>query len=196
MNKYQIKHNVTKVALCIALLMLRSSLNAKVECEFKVRGSALIPTSDLFRDIYGTAAGNFDAEFAVKVYSYLQVWANVDYMQAHGHSLCFCDPTSIWIVNGSFGLKAPYDFNDWLTGYLGIGPTFGGIRIRDESQFSGCSTCTKSSIGFVAKSGLDFFFCKRWFVDVFLDYVYQQAEFQKHVNANAVRVGAGLGITF
>ena len=159
MNSYQIQRSFTAAALSIALLQLQAPLNAKVECEAKVRGSAFIATGDLFRDIYGTAAGNFDAEFAVKVCNYLQAWVNIDYMQAHGTSLGFCNPSSIWITNGSFGLKSPYDFTDWLTGYLGLGPTFGGIRIRDASQFSGCSTCTKSSIGFVAKSGLDFSFC-------------------------------------
>jgi len=117
-------------------------------------------------------------------------------MQAHGNSLGFCNPTTIKIINGSFGLKSPFDINDWFTVYLGLGPTFGGIRIKDESQFSGCSLCTKSSIGFVAKSGMDFFFYKSWFVDIFVDYVYQKADFRKDVNASGVRIGAGIGYAF
>jgi outer membrane protein len=158
--------------------------------ELKVRGSAFIPQSDLFRDIYGTAAGNVDAELAVKVYKYMQVWANIDYMQAHGKSLGFCNATHIHIINGSFGLKSPFDVNNWFTVYLGLGPTFGGIRVKDDSQFSGCSSCTKSTIGFVAKSGMDFFFRERGFVDIFFDYVYENNK------ASGLRIGAGLGVTF
>lgn len=190
-----------------SLLLAHSLMNAQerqevttqcegFEWEVKARGSAFIPTSHLFREIYGTAAGNFDAEFAFTIRSYLQVWANVDYTRAHGNSLGFCNPTSIQIINGSFGLKAPYDIKDWLAVYLGIGPTFGSIRIKDESQFTGCSSCAQTSAGFVAKTGVDFFFAKRFFVDVFADYVYQKAQFQQHVDASGLRIGAGLGVTF
>jgi outer membrane protein len=182
------------------------SSHADYRYEAKVRGSAFIPRSDLFRAIYGTAVGNFDGEIAVDVYKYLQVWLNIDYTQAHGKSLGFCDPTKIWIVNGSLGLKTPFDINDWFRVYLGLGPTFGAIRIKDESQFSGCVSSTKSSIGFVAKSGMNFYFSswytsdyrsrRRCFVDIFADYVYQKADFEKDVNASGLRVGAGIGAKF
>lgn len=185
------------IAVCfVSVFLFVSTVQAKVECETKVRGAAFIPTSHLFREIYGTAAGNFDAEFAVKVYSHLQVWVNIDYTAQHGHSLGFRSPTSINIVNGSFGLKSPYDINGSLTVYAGIGPTFGRIQIKDKSQISGCSTCSKTAVGFVVKSGLDFFFTKCTFIDVFVDYVYQNAQFQRHVSASGVRIGVGLGVTF
>lgn len=164
--------------------------------EAKIRGGAFIPRSHLFRDIYGTALGTFDGEAAASIHRYLQAWININFALAHGNSLGFCNPTKLWIVNSSLGLKAPFDINNWLTVYLGFGPTFGAIRIKDESQFSGCSSSTKSSIGFVAKSGINFTFCTRWFVDTFADYVYQKADFQKSVNASGLRVGAGIGVKF
>jgi opacity protein-like surface antigen len=180
--------------------------HADYRFEVKARGSAFIALSHMFRDVYGTAAGNVDVEFAAKLHKYLQVWANIDYTQTWGDALGFCDITSpnfcatthIRIINGSAGLKAPFDINDWFRVYLGVGPTFGGIRIKGATIFTGCYSCSDcaSSIGFVAKSGVDFFFCKRWFVDIFADYVYQKADFQKDLNASGLRVGAGLGVAF
>ena len=180
--------------------------HADYRFEVKARGSAFIALSHMFRDVYGTAAGNVDVEFAAKLHKYLQVWTNIDYTQTWGDALGFCDITSpnfcatthIRIINGSAGLKAPFDINDWFRVYLGVGPTFGGIRIKGATIFTGCYSCSDcaSSIGFVAKSGVDFFFCKRWFVDIFADYVYQKADFQKDLNASGLRVGAGLGVAF
>jgi hypothetical protein len=173
-----------------------SSSKDNYRWEAKIRGGGFIPRSNLFRDIYGTALGTFDGEIAASIHRYLQAWININFALAHGNSLGFCNPTTIWIVNSSLGLKAPFDINNWLTLYLGFGPTFGAIRIKDESQFTGCSSSTKSSIGFVAKSGIDFTFRTRWFVDIFADYVYQKADFEKDVNAGGLRVGAGIGVKF
>ena len=194
-----------KIGICALALLSASITLAKVEWEAKVRGAAFIPRSSLFREIYGTAAGNFDGEFAGQFYKYLQAWINIDFTLAHGKSLGFCNTTKLWIVNSSLGLKTPFDINDWFTVYLGLGPTFGAIRIKDESEFTGCTSSTKSSIGVVAKSGMVFYFWSsydidfsstRWFVDIFADYVYQKADFEKNVNASGLRVGAGLGIKF
>ena len=185
-----------KKIVCLSLLCITSALHANVEWEAKIRGGAFIPRSSLFRDIYGTVAGNFDGEIAGQFHKYLQAWLNINFALAHGYSLGFCNTTKLWIVNSSLGLKTPFDIKDWLRVYLGLGPTFGAIRIKDESQFTGCTSSTKSSIGFVAKSGIDFFFCTRWFVDIFADYVYQKADFLKDVNASGLRIGAGIGITF
>jgi outer membrane protein len=180
----------------LSCLVLSSSAHTNVEWEAKIRGAAFIPRSSLVREIYGTAIGSFDGEFAGQFHTYLQAWININFALAHGYSLGFCNTTKLWIVNSSLGLKTPFDINDWFRVYLGLGPTFGAIRIKDESQFSGCTSSTKSSIGFVAKSGMDFYFCERWFVDIFADYVYQKADFEKDVNASGLRVGAGLGIMF
>jgi opacity protein-like surface antigen len=184
------------VGICLLALSISSLTHANVEWEAKIRGGAFIPRSDLFREIYGTALGNFDGEFAGQFHKYVQAWININFALAHGYSLGFCNTTKIWIVNSSLGLKTPFDINDWFRVYIGLGPTFGAIRIKDESQFSGCSSSTKSSIGFVAKSGMNFYFRTRWFVDIFADYVYQKAEFEKDVNASGLRVGAGIGVKF
>lgn len=196
----------TKKIVCLSLLCITSALHANVEWEAKIRGAAFIPRSDLFRDIYGTALGSFDGEVAGKFHNYLQAWLNINFALAHGYSLGFCNTTKLWIVNSSLGLKTPFDINDWFRVYLGLGPTFGAIRIKDESEFTGCTSSTKSSIGVVAKSGMLFYFYSpyrsdftsrnRWFVDIFADYVYQKAEFEKDVNASGLRVGAGIGVKF
>jgi opacity protein-like surface antigen len=199
-----------KAILCISLLYLQAPLHAHVDYEGKVRGAAFIPTNELFRDLYGSAAGNFDAEFGARVHEYVQIWVNVDYTQAHGHSLVDCKPSTITIkiINGSFGLKVPYDVTQWCTMYLGLGPTFGSIHTKDEpacpSDCSFCpesyinepvcrSSCSQSSVGIVAKSGIDFFFHEHGFIDLFADYIYQTTDF---LNASGVRIGVGIGFKF
>jgi len=184
------------IGIFLLALGISSLASTDIEWEAKIRGAAFIPRSDLFREIYGTALGSFDGEIAGKFYKYLQAWLNINFALAHGYSLEFCNPTKLWIVNSSLGLKTPFDINDWFRVYIGLGPTFGAIRIKDESEFTGCSSSTKSSIGFVAKSGMDFFFREHWFIDIFADYVYQKAAFEKDVNASGLRIGAGIGIKF
>ena len=197
MKCYSIKQCVIiACALICSASLSFAFLNAKECWEAKVRGAAFIPTSSLFREIYGSAVGNFDAEMAVTIFKHLQIWANFDYASAHGHSLGFCDPTSINILNGSFGIKTPFDINDCVCVYLGFGPTVGSIKITDRSEFSGFSNSSETAAGFVVKFGFDFFFAERWFVDLFSDYVYQQTTFQKQVNASGLRIGAGIGCTF
>jgi len=196
MELYSIKNCAVVYTLICSILACAITLKAAPCWEAKVRGAAFIPTNSLFREIYGSAAGNFDAEIAMNIGDCLQVWANFDYTGIDGNSLNFCNPTSINIFSGSFGLKAPFDTNDWSCVYLGFGPAIGGIQIKDNSQFSGCSNNTKAFVGFVAKFGVDFFFANCWFVDFFADYTYQKVSFQKLVDASGVRIGAGIGCTF
>jgi opacity protein-like surface antigen len=164
--------------------------------EIKVRGSAFIPTSKLFREIYGTANGSVDIEFAADICSYLQGWANYDWMGKKGHTKDFCSPTKIDISSISFGLKTPYDINSWLTLYAGFGPSFALVKIKNESPFCGTECSTNTSIGVVIKTGADFFFTKSAFVDLFIDYAYQNVNFETSANVSNVRIGGGLGVTF
>lgn len=188
---------IKKIFLMLSLLAPTISYtNENMRSELKVRGSAFIPTDCLFRDIYGSAAGNFDIEFATRAYKWLQAWANFSYFSKDGESLCFCDCTSINVPAFSLGLKGRYEFKDWVACYAGLGLNIARIRIKDHSSFSGTSCCSETAVGCVVKSGCDFYFTERGFVDLFLDYAYQKAEFQKEVNASGVRIGAGLGVRF
>lgn len=185
---------IVKAFFALVLLNLQPT-HATTDRELKVRGSAFIPTSKLFRDIYGTAGGSVDVEFAARIYDHLQGWINFDWLGKHGHSIGFCSPTKISIPSISFGLKSPWEINNWLVLYAGIGPSFAFVRINNET-FSGCESVSKTSIGFVGKTGADFFFRERWFVDVFADFAYQNVAFECRTSVSNVRIGAGLGVAF
>lgn len=197
MNKLVL--NKYGVSLISMVLMLGAQAlyaeHAELHRNIKVRGSAFIPTSCLFREIYGTAGGSFDVEFTADIWDYLQAWANYDWFSKHGNSIGFCSPTKINISSISFGLKYPHEIRHWLTLYAGVGPSFALVKLHNCS-FCGPQCCSKSSIGFVVKTGADFFFSDRGFVDIFVDYAYQQVAFEQRTSVSNVRIGGGLGVAF
>lgn len=193
--KMSIKNLLSSKIIVLCALLLLQSLHATMNSELKVRGSAFIPTGHLFREIYGTAGGSFDVEFATNIRDYLQAWANYDWFGKSGHSVGLCSPTKIHISSISFGLKYPYDIKSWLRLYLGLGPSFALIKINNQTCCSN-ACANQSSIGFVVKTGADFYFNKRGFVDVFLDYAYQKTAFECRTDVGSVRIGAGLGVAF
>ena len=166
-----------------------------IEGEIKVRGAAFIPTSKLFRCIYGKAGGCFEIEGAVSLCDYGQLWANFDWFSKCGHSIGFCNPTHIQVPSFSIGLKGVYDVSDCTSLYLGLGPNFSKIRIKNKS-LCGVDCCSKGAVGLVIKSGVDFDVCDCVFVDLFVDYLYQPVKFQCRENVGGVRIGAGLGTRF
>lgn len=186
---------MNKMFKVMALLLCASHGIFALEGELKVRGGVFIPTSDLFRCIYGKAGGHVELEGAITVYDCYQAWANIDWFSKKGHSVGLCNPTSIHIPSFSFGVKAPYDVSDCTRLYLGLGPNFSWVRVKNKSMF-GCERCSKGAVGFVAKSGVDFMVSECTFIDVYLDYVYQPVKFQCRQNVSGVRIGVGLGRLF
>lgn len=184
--------------LAFVLLLIPSISFAKYgpcDSTFKIRGGAFIPRCDLFRDIYGKVGGFGELEIATHVHPHVEVWANANGFFKRGHSLGFCNQTRIAIGSGSIGLKFPYEFCNCFTLYLGAGPSFAGIWLKNKS-ICGCDKITKGSAGGVVKSGFMYHFKSRWFVDLFFDYVFQPTHFQRHIDVGGARIGLGLGISF
>lgn len=168
--------------------------------DVKIRGYAFIPTGDRFKDIYGKVAGGIQVEVARNTaYECLQLWANIDGLLKHGHSIGLCNPTKVGMVTFSFGVKVPFQWGECNRRifYLGLGPSIAGIFIRNKSACCGCERATQGSGGVVVKSGIDFFVGECAFIDLFADYNYQPARFNCcTTNVGGLRVGLGLGSTF
>ncbi len=162
---------------------------------FAFRSAAFFPLSDRFREIYGDAGVDYQLEASTKIYGCCDAWVNFDWFSKHGKSVGLHDSTRISIGNTSLGVKFPYRISKTWTIYVGIGPSFGRIWLKNKS-YCPPHHISKWAYGGVLKTGVDFFFTEHLFLDVFADYLYQPTNFKTHVDVGGVKVGAGLGVKF
>lgn len=165
----------------------------------EVKGSAFIPTSNLFKHIYHTS-GMVGAELTVELYKNMYGWFSVDYLSKSGHSLIGNSDTKVRYLPLGFGLKyfLPFCYGDW---YVGGGAVAARIHTHDYSPFV-APTYTKWGVGGIAKVGVLFdIFCSS-FIDIFVNYSAVNAHSSNtngglvvphKVKVHGVIVGAGLG---
>jgi hypothetical protein len=182
------------IALLISSYTLQA-MNADEPNNIKIRGSAFIPQSERFREIYGKAAGNIELEYVRYLCEHISFWANIGGFVKHGHSIGLRNPTKIGIFNFSFGLDFPWEVGCYSILYLGLGPSFGRIHITNNSV-CGTEKISKGAVGFVIKSGLNICLSECTFIEFFIDYIFEHAHFQNRVNVSGLRPGIGLGIKF
>lgn len=186
-------NNMKKIKVLLAACS--GILLCNAQSEIKIRGGAFIPTASLFKDIYGRAAGNVQLEAATHLYRCVDLWANIDWYGKNGHSVGLCLPTQVNVINGSIGLKVPWNICDAFALYAGVGPSFGGIRLKNRTPFC-CEKVSKGAVGAVFKTGSTYTITDRAFLDIYVDYLYQPVHFQSKVNIGGFKIGAGLGWTF
>lgn len=186
------------ILLFTTLLMVSCAVHAMNQDEpnnIKIRGSVFIPQSKRFRDIYGKVAGNIELEYVRYIREHISFWVNIDGLVKRGHSIGFCNPTKIGIANFSFGLDFPWEVGDRSTIYFGFGPSFGDVRITNNSVCC-CEKVSKGAVGFVIKSGLDVCLSEHTFIELFIDYLFERACFQNKVNVSGLKPGVALGVKF
>ena len=162
----------------------------------ELRGAAFIPTGDLFRDIYGSAAGNVQVELAARQNEGCWgAWMNGDFISKEGHSLGLCKSTTAKIFDFSLGVRRYWDIR-CFTAALGFGANAGHIKLNN------CTTCSPTCVskwggGFVIKSNLYYDITDCWFLDLFADYTYQKICFTNNeAHIGGVKLGAGVGVNF
>ena len=172
---------------------LQIVIRLKTDIEF--RTAAFFPSSHRFREIYGNAAASYQLETSTQFHPYLATWTNVDWVPKSGRSIGLHDYTRVNIVNLGLGLKVPYQVNDKSSVYFGLGPSLGGIWIRNHTH---CikKRASKALFGGVAKAGIHYFFTESFFVDVFIDYLYEPVHFDTHMNIGGLKTGLGIGYSF
>lgn len=161
----------------------------------ELRSAAFYHSSKLFRDIYGKASVDFQIQAATPLFKHFEVWVNIDTFSKHGHSIGFKDPTKVNITNCSAGLTYVYRLNCFQQLYVGIGPSFANIHIDNHSRFKHNKEF-KSVIGGVVKAGLYYTLTDSLYLDLFVDYLYQPARFDNHVDIGGVKPGIGIGAIF
>lgn len=182
------------MALLISPYTLQA-MNADKPNNIKIRGSAFIPQSKRFRSIYGKVSGTIELEYVRYIREHLSLWANIDGLVKRGRSIGFCNPTKIGIANFSFGLDFPWNVGNRSTLYAGFGPSFGAVHITNNSICC-CEKVSKGAVGFVVKSGLDICLSKHTFIELFVDYRFERAWFQKTIQVGGLQPGIALGFKF
>jgi hypothetical protein len=172
--------------------MLFSTLVAS-ENSFEIRSGAFIHSSGVFRSIYGNVKPFVGFEVGRKFSENYAGFVDLDYFSKNKKRNC-CT-SDIEIINGSFGLKYLYPLRSNIDGYLGSGPSFSRVNLREKS----CCEKEKHSkvaVGLVLKSGITYNFFHAYYFNFFVDYLFQPVNLGRHVDIGGVKTGIGIGAWF
>lgn len=162
----------------------------------EVRGVAFFPSSDRFRDVFGDVGPGVEVEASTTICNRFNAWINFDFFGRDRHHGSCCK-NKINMFDFSFGARYIFNTCSCFQPYLGIGPSFSWLNLKNKSCIGGHHTQRKSSVGGVFKAGVYYYFCNNIFADIFVDYVYQPVHFHhRTVNVGGVRTGLGLGLAF
>lgn len=180
--------------ILIPLLLTVLTTISAYEGTLAVRGASFFPLEHRFQQVYGNATWDVQVEAGMALNSGWEVFTNIDYM-AIDRNKNSCCKTYAEVVQGSFGLKRSFRLSDQNDFYLGVGPSFGHISL-DNHSCCGKEVKSKYATGVVVKSGVRHFFYNGFFLDLFVDYLYQPVHFHKRVDIGGIKTGAGLGLAF
>jgi hypothetical protein len=161
----------------------------------ELRAAAFFHQSDRFRKIYGNVGQNYQMEISAATKTCALVWLNAGWAYQKGKSTRLQNYTRVNIADFSMGVKFPFYFKERCMSYVGIGPNFARVWLKNRTCFDSCKIW-KDSVGGVVKVGLNYLFCHNVFIDVFVDYVYQPVKFQRQVDVGGLKTGLGFGLYF
>lgn len=155
------------------------------------------PSSHLLRKIYRQGGVEGEFELSKNINCNWQVWGNVNYFSRTGRSRGEGNKTRITIVPISVGLKYVFIPSSRIRPYVGIGPTYSFVNIRNHTHYTKRHS-HKDGFGFVVKSGLNYDLTCKFLLDLYVDYYYQQVHFHRggHRQTGGLRTGLGLGYRF
>lgn len=182
--------------ICLTLVLSSSFLTAETETSLEFRTAAFLPTSNLFKKIYSDCGVSYQLEASTHdMYRYVDLWSNFDWFSKKGKTDGFSDPTRVNIGTFSLGIKFPYHLSKNLKPYVGIGASFAGIWLKNNTPCTD-ENVSKVSVGGILKSGIYYYFLKNVFIDAFVDYSYQPVHFDNNIDIGGVKAGLGLGVQF
>lgn len=187
--------------LCILCLILPTISHA--DCfTAQIRAGYFYPASEVFREIYNDGGAEFELEGAVHITQNIDAWLNFNYFQRNGHSIGLGNRTSIELYPLSTGFKYNYCLMDNLSIYGGLGISCTWVNIHDHSSFVQQHT-SKTQVGAVIKSGLQYWLDESIFLDGYVDYYYSHFSGIHHSgvqptsrNLGGLRIGLGAGKSF
>ena len=185
---------IDKLTIGIFFILLgMNSLSLLAESSFELRSAAFFPQNKRFTDIYGDVSPCYEVEISTDAYCCSEGWVNFDWLTKKGHSSGCHEPTRVDIANLSFGIKYPYQLTDRISAYIGIGPTFYRIWLKNHGH-NFREKATRFAVGGILKIGVIYELTNCVFVDLFVDYLYQPVHFKTHVNIGGLKTGLGIGV--
>lgn len=179
----------------ICLCMLSTPLlMADYEGSVQVRAAPFFPVSKRFQQVFGSVLPNAQLEANMTLNSGYELWTNADWTGIDKKQGSCCK-SKINLMQGSFGLKMVFPYNEHYDAYIGIGPSFGKTILHNKSC---CDHETKSkfAVGGVIKSGIRTYFSSGLFLDFFVDYLYQPVKFHHSQDVGGLKTGVGFGKIF
>jgi hypothetical protein len=176
----------------------------------ELRGAAFIPMCTQFTKIYGSVGPSLQLEMAgCRIpYRYLELWGNIewDFLDKNKSHL-ICGNTNINIINLSIGLKGIGNvYHDSIFLYAGIGPDLGIALLEntcsseflnfDFGDFKLKENVCKVGFGVSIKMGGQFYFTRKFYLDIFADYLYLPISYSHSIDVGGFKIGAGLGGRF
>ncbi|MBX7066977.1 MAG: hypothetical protein K1X28_07085 [Parachlamydiales bacterium] len=184
--------------LCILLF---SMANAN-DLYLQARGAYFYPTSHRFRE-YHSGSGIYGLQFDYQIYKYLSGWAGADYYRQKGHTQGLHNSAHIDIVRYSLGVKFLYD-KYCIKPYAGIGPAVVWVHTHVDSPYL-IRSASKYGVGALAKTGAFIMLRRSFFIDLYIDYLWQTMNIHGHSHKFVVKhkadvsgfsFGAGIGYGF
>lgn len=163
------------------------------DTSLEFRSAAFFHSSKLFREVYGNVGVCYELEASTGLCECLEGWINFDWFSKHNEIGRCASRASI--ANISFGIYFPYRFCDRLIAYIGVGPSFSEIWLKNSAPCC-VERVSKLAFGGILKSGIYYFINRCFFIDLFVDYLYQPVHFETSVNIGGFKTGAGIGIQF
>ncbi len=186
-------NKIKLIFLTLFFSFIIGSVEARdVPVEF--RAAAFFHSSKRFREVYGNVGPCYEIEAATHIYRSFEGWGNIDWFHKH-KTQDEVTKSTVNILNVSFGAKYVYIPSERWHCYLGIGPSIGGIFLKNRSD-GYKDNVSKFIIGGVVKIGADYIFPCGVFFDIFVDYLYQPVHFHTTVDIGGLKPGLGLGYKF
>jgi hypothetical protein len=183
-------------AVCLVNLspMLMANF-ADMDKNIKLRVAAFFPIEDRVRDIYGSTQPSYQIESTVGINDFTFAWLNVDWMSKNGHSEHLKNFTSMRMLSISSGASLLGQVREDIKIYLGCGYSLSCLSIHNRHTLKHRHQ-KKYISGLQVKSGVLYTVSCDYFVEFFVDYLYQARQFKSRISLGGFKVGGGLGYHF
>lgn len=187
-------------AVITMLVINVSPLVGYNDTSLEVRAAGFYPSSSRFKDIYDEVGMCYEIEATTKIHPHVNGWFNFDWYSKNGRTSGLQDPTKVTIDNISFGIRLPYKISDKFVPYIGIGPSFARVRLKNKSPCPNFSVSDehvkKWATGGVLKTGIYCNLRSDLFLNIFMDYLYLPVHFEDRIDAGGLKAGIGIGARF
>lgn len=177
----------------IVVLLLSILKTHATALDFRLAG--FIPSSSLFRDIYGTISPSYQIEASWPLRHHFKVWTNVSYFNTSGESVPLHLESRLQLVPISAGFKYVYDVRNLFDIYIGAGVCYTWLEEKIN-----CNQKNKANnVGAILKFGITKEY-RCFDFSLFGDYQFQNFKV-KHSNNHKVKasgffLGGAFGVRF